>query len=88
MASKYETVSEATISWDEPTDAWRLEIWADGNPTALAMWPLQDLNGLDADAYAAAKILLQQVGIYDQGRESWHEQDGRWSAAVLPRPYA
>jgi hypothetical protein len=88
MPAKYETVSEATITWDEPTDAWRLEIWEESNPVALAMWPLKDVNDLDADAYAAMKILLQQVGVYDEGRASWEEHGGRWRAPVLARPFS
>jgi hypothetical protein len=88
MASKYETVTEATVSWDEPTDAWRLEIWDGESGTALAMWPVHDAKDLDADAYAAVKILLEKVGVYDQGRASWSEKNGQWSAEVLPRPFA
>jgi hypothetical protein len=52
------------------------------------MWPLKDVNDLDADAYAATKILLQQVGVYDEGRASWEERGGRWRAPVLARPFA
>jgi hypothetical protein len=88
MPTKYETVTEATVTRDEPMDAWRLEIWEEGNGTALAMWPVHDAEDLDADAYAEVKLLLRQVGVYDDGRATWKEDNGRWSAPVLPRPFA
>lgn len=80
----YAKASRATIAWDEPTEAWRLEVWDDGN-TALGLWPLTKLNDLDAAAYATVRELLDNIGLADEGRALWVNDEGVWRSFVARR---
>ena len=83
----YAKASRATIAWDEPTEAWRLEVWSDGN-TALGLWPVVELNDLDAAAYATVREILANVGLADEGRAFWVKDGDVWRSSVQRRAAA
>jgi hypothetical protein len=80
-ARRFGRATRATITRDEPMDAWRLEIWGDA-ASPLGLWPITDLGNLDDAAYRSIMSLLEDVGLTDDGRSRWTRVDDRWESPL------
>lgn len=85
-AARFARADAVTLSPDQATDGWRMELWGDDRK-ALGLWLLSEFHGVTSSSYGEVTSLLSNVGLVDDGPEGWSESEGQWRSAVRPVEY-